>query len=442
MRRFGVKRCWCGLLVLARAAIGEREARVDYSDGLNASTGAGRHRNPRANTNNPHQHLLLLLLLSLTACTPPTPLPHEAYIWQRQWTPAVVGAVQTQAGQFSGWRLLALQVVGERMIEVAPDLVALKATRLPLRMVVRIEGARLRPAAGALAMRIGELRQRWLAAGLRIDGIEIDHDCASAALGEYAQWLRDLRAALPDTGLWSITALPAWMESPDLEALREAVDESVLQVHAVDRPQTGLFDKTGAWYWIFDWARRSPQPFRVALPAYGVRVGVDGGGKVRAVDAEGIERVGPGGSELRADPREVAALIETIAEETPAGMRGWVWFRLPVAGDARGWSAPTLAAAIAGEPLQAEFSVQVTLAANGASDLVLRNDGNLDSPLPAIDLPAHCRLGDALGRYRMDDAAAGLRLVPADDAWLPAGGRLVVGWTRCAQPLEPRWSIQ
>ena len=429
MRRLLVVGCW---LLAAKA----RTPRLGAFDPA--------ANNQQPTTNNRHLiPALLLAVLSLTACSPaPTPLPHEAYIWQRQWTPAVVGAVQTQAGQFSGWRVLALQVVGERMIEVAPDLVALKATRLPLRLVVRIEGARLRPAAGALGARIGELRQRWLAAGLRVDGIEIDHDCASAALGEYAQWLRELRSALPDTGLWSITALPAWMESPDLEALRASVDESVLQVHAVDRPQTGLFDKTGAWYWIFDWAQRSPQPFRVALPAYGVRVGVDGGGKVRAVDAEGIERVGPGGSELRADPREVAALIDTIAEKTPAGMRGWVWFRLPVQGDARGWSAQTLAAAIAREPLQADFSVQVTVAANGASDLVLRNDGNLDSPLPAIDLPAHCRVGDALGRYRMETAAAGLTLAPADDAWLPAGGRLVVGWTRCAQPLEPRWSIR
>lgn len=397
--------------------------------------------NPLPPTRNRRQ-LLVLLALLLAACQrDPQPYPHEAYIWQRQWTPAVSASLRAQTPQFTGWRVLALQVSGTHRIATTPELSSLAAAALPVRVVVRIEGARSPLPVAALWIELEPLLARWRAAGVDVAGVEIDHDCASAALLDYAQWLRELRRTLPATASLSITALPTWMESPDLESLLASVDASVLQVHAVQRPERGLFDADRAHAWVRAWDRRSPHPFAVALPAYGVRVAIDADG-LRAVDAEGdIDRSGAGGVELRADPRAVAALIARLRDDPPAQLASIVWFRLPVPGDQRGWSAATLEAVISGAPLQSRFVVTSTANHGGSFDLMLRNAGTLDAPAPDVDLPAHCHLGDALGRYRLQRTSDTLRLAPGSDTWLTAGGRMSIGWMRCDQTLPREWVL-
>ena len=382
-------------------------------------------------------------ILSVVACTPTPDPTHEAYIWQRQWTPAVVAALSAQQSVFAGWRVLGLQVIGSQKIDVRPDLAALASSARPVRLVVRIEGARGPLAVPALLARLSPLIARWRAAGLDLTGIEIDHDCATSALADYASWLQQLRRGLPGELRLSITALPSWLDSPALDQLLAAVDDSVLQVHAVERPDRSLFDGKQARQWTLAFARRTQHPFAVALPAYGVRVDTDAQGRVSAVDAEAdIERSGAGGRELRADPREVARFLRQLASDRPENLRGYLWFRLPVAGDRRGWSAAMLGAVIAATPLESHFVVRGTLNAGGSVDLALRNLGTLDAPPPAVDLPAHCRLGDALGRYRLQSTPAGLRLAPDADAWLPVGETMDIGWVRCAQTLEREWVIR
>ena len=80
--------------------------------------------------------------------------------------------------------------------------------------------------------------------------------------------------------------------------------------------------------------------------------------------------------------------------------------------------------------------------AGGSLDLRVRNVGTLDARPPLIDLPAHCRLGDALGRYRLQSTKAALQLAPDPDAWLAAGERMDIGWVRCDETLEQEWMVQ
>jgi hypothetical protein len=386
-----------------------------------------------------------LLSLLLAACQRgPQHFPHEAYVWQRAWSPQVTTAVHQQASVFAGWRVLGLQVTGTQQIAIRPDLAALAASARPVRLVVRIEGARQRPAVAALATLLQPQIAHWRAAGVAVAGIEIDHDCATAALVDYADWLEELRAALPRDLTLSMTTLPSWLESAALDGVLAVVDESVLQVHAVARPDRGLFDTDAALRWTRAWAARAPRPFNVALPAYGVRASTDAQGAIAAVDAEAdIERSGPTGRELRADPRAVASYLRQVRDETPRQLAGFVWFRLPVAGDRRGWSANTLAAVIDGQPLAPRFVVESAVNDGGSFDLRLRNNGNLDQPPPTVDLPADCRLGDALGRYRLLATAGGtLQLVPDADAWLEAGAVMPIGWIRCNRSLQQEWELR
>lgn len=388
--------------------------------------------------------LCLAFGLVLAGCARRAPLSHhEAYIWQRQWTPAVVAAVSLQQSVFAGWRVLGLQVIGSQKLVIRPDLAALASSARPVRLVVRIEGARGPLAVPELMAGLSPLVDEWRGAGLDLSGIEIDHDCATAALDDYASWLRELRGAMPRELRLSITALPSWLDSPALEQVLAAVDDSVLQVHAVQRPDRTLFDAASARVWTLAYAARTAKPFALALPAYGVRVDTDAQGRVRAVDAEAdIERSSASGRELRADPREVARLLRDLADDGPEHLSGYLWFRLPVAGDRRGWSATTLASVIAGKALQAHFVVESTINEGGSLDLQVRNLGTLDAQPPLVDLPSHCRLGDALGRYRLQSTKAALQLAPDPDAWLAAGERMDIGWVRCDEALEREWVVR
>jgi len=95
---------------------------------------------------------------------------------------------------------------------------------------------------------------------------------------------------------------------------------------------------------------------------------------------------------------------------------------------------------IASQPLAARFVVTSALNAGGSFDLSVRNLGNLDAAPPAINLPSHCRLGDALGRYRLQSTtSSALQLVPDSEAWLAVYERMNIGWVRCDRRLQREW---
>ena len=345
----------------------------------------------------------------------------------------MIAALSTQQSVFTGWRVLGLQVIGSQKIGVGPDLPALANSAKPVRLVVRIEGARGPLAVPALWAELEPLLARWRAGGVDVVGIEIDHDCATAALDDYASWLRELRDAMPRDLKLSVTALPSWLESPALDQVLGAVDDSVLQVHAVQRPDHALFDAASARAWTLAYAARTSHPFAVALPAYSVRVDTDATGRVRAVDAEAdIERSGPSGRELHADPREVAAYLREMIDEAPRRLAGFVWFRLPVQGDRRGWSKTTLAALIKDDALAADFVTEWLVQKGGATDIWVRNAGNLGDVPPVLLLPVHCRIADALAGYRLELAVSGLQLRPDFDIRVQPGERVRAGWMRCS----------
>lgn len=368
-------------------------------------------------------------------------LEHEAYVWQRSWTPAVGAAVREGTAEFAALRVLVLQQIGEQRIAVIPDLEALRERGLPLRAVLRIEGSRPRADAVALASAMALIVEHWRAQGLRVDGVEVDHDCASAALADYADWLRVFRSGLPRDLVLSITALPSWLEAPaGLAALRDAADETVLQVHAVEAWRSALVDASSTLRWARAWQTQAPRPFRVALPAYGLRVQLGRDGRPAAVDAEGaIDRSGQAAQERRADPVEVAAIVRALRAEPLPQLKGLLWFRLPVAGDRRSWAPATLSAAMRGEAPKARIELQAVARGGGLHDLVLQNVGSTDAQAQArIVLPAHCGLVEGVGAYRSAPDQSGLQA--AQPVWLAPGASLALGFARCAESLPAVWT--
>lgn len=383
----------------------------------------------------------LVVLLAACAREAAAPLDHEAYIWQRQWTPAVAASIETMRGDFAGWRVLAVESAADGgLIDASPQLDLLARSGKSVIAVLRLNGSRPPPTADVMARRIADIAKTWRDAGVPLSGIEIDHDCATAQLDAYAGLLAQLRARLPAGLRLSITALPTWIGAPALARLLGQVDASVLQVHAIAAPHAstgdaGLFDAEQARRWIDSYAAVAAKPFRVALPAYGLRVGFDDDGRAvvvegemdRAIDAERKR-------ELRVDPREVAALLSGLKRAHPASLVGTVWFRLPSADDRRAWSVATLHAVIAGAKLDADFAARAQTTGDGAADIVLANRGTLDAAPPAsIDVAAKdCAAADALAGFRLEKAGQGWQFFPTSDAILRAGRERRIGWVRCA----------
>ncbi|MCW2238030.1 DUF3142 domain-containing protein [Azospirillum canadense] len=379
---------------------------------------------------------LVLMLSGLTRSGGPAgPLPQDAYVWQRRWTPALGEALRQSSDMIGRWRVLAAERGGAGGItRTAPDWVALAHSGRPVVLVVRIDGSAPPPIDPAFLAEVGRAVETAAGQGVDVAGIEIDHDCATARLDGYALFLEALRRHLPPGLPLSITALPTWLPSPLFGAVVGRVDEIVLQVHAVRNPRFGLFDPRLARDWLDRLARRTNKPFRVALPAYGVRVRWGADGRLAGVEGEMPTLAGEGpADELAADPAEVAALLRGLERDPPPGLRGVVWFRLPTAEDGRAWSLATWRAVVRGAPLRTALSVEARDAGTpGLRDLVLVNAGAIDAELPrTVLLEAGCAPADGVGGYALRQEGARPALARVQGGMLRGGQARVIGWMRC-----------
>lgn len=375
-----------------------------------------------------------MLILLISGCQPPPPLDQQVYIWQRQWRPSHEQALTASRQDFSALRVLALQYHPQAgWSESRPDLPLLERDGRPLIAVARVDGQLDERSRRQIGERLLTIVQRWQQAGLQVQGVEIDHDCASRSLADYRQMLQRLRQQLPSALGLSITALPSWLDSKELAPLLASVDHSVLQVHAVSAPDGGLFNQPQAELWIRRWSDISPTPFFVALPAYSVALITTADGAPLVESEVALNHNGPR-QELRAEPVALASLVDHLTSDRPPGLVGLIWFRLPLADDRRSWPLSTLLAVVRQQSLAAKPVVELQQQGD-LGQLTLYNGGNAPLPLPAtIHIPAQgCSAADGLVHYRLALGADQIEAQQRRDASLAAGQRLPLGWARCQQ---------
>lgn len=105
-----------------------------------------------------------------------------------------------------------------------------------------------------------EAARRWSRAG-NLRGIQVDFDASTGALGNYAAFLTGIRARLPAGLALSATGLmdwPAHADDADLTAMRQALDEIVIQTY---RGRTTISDYPR----YLATTARLQMPYRVAL---------------------------------------------------------------------------------------------------------------------------------------------------------------------------------
>ena len=363
----------------------------------------------------------------------PAPLSHDAYIWQRQWTPAVREALSGSTDLVRDWRVLVAQADRHGAFHTfAPDREALARSGRPVVLVVRIDGRLASFDAQVLADRIVALTAGWPSAQLA--GIEIDYDCPTSRLPAYSDFLSTLRPRLGALPL-SITALPTWLGSRDLDALLAIPDESVLQVHAVQAPQAGLFDPAVAARWVDEFATYTRRPFRVALPTYGSRVSWNEDGSLLAVESERAAlAAGATSAELYAAPETLMAFVAHLGTDRPRGLVGIVWFRLPTVDDTRAWSLATWRGVVRGQldtrPLV--ITLQPGETPDAPFDVMLANAAATDAVPPRrVALPSSCDVADGIDGYRLHRVDNALELIADGARPLKARTRRPIGWARC-----------
>ena len=383
---------------------------------------------------------VLLCVIGLSGSMPQirataTPLPHDAYVWQRAWTPHVISSLSRSSDIVRAWRfLLAEADASGRWATVNISWSEVQATQRPVIGVIRIDG-RLDEA--RIPAMLDQVMARLEPVSATLAGIEIDYDCPTSKLATYARFLAALRSRLASSLKLSITALPTWMTSTELEPLTRDLDEIVLQVHAVDDPRRGLFDPDQAERWVRDFGRRIHRPFRVALPAYDVRVTWRPDGRLASVEGEMPLRAGAtNGEVLRAAPEAVLKFLHAMHIGAPEGLVGIAWFRLPTDADSRAWSLQTWRAVIAGELPAARLSAGLVPAER--ADLwtvTLSNDGPADAALPRqVRLDPACEAADGANGFKLAAAGGPLVLEATRGGRLRANRKRIIGWARCTEP--------
>ncbi|HWN42994.1 MAG TPA: DUF3142 domain-containing protein, partial [Thermoanaerobaculia bacterium] len=309
------------------------------------------------------------------------PLPQEAYVWQRAWTPAVREAV-SQASDFAGLTVLAAEIDLShsplRAFRVGIDWQALRDAGRPVGLALRIgrfqgwgrgtgrfedEPETVR----ALADLAGELAKQARSHGLELQEIQIDYDCPESKLSDYPVLIEAVRRSVASTPV-TVTALPTWLRHQRaFRTLSRKADGVVLQVHSLRAPskpgeRVDLIDPAEAARAVEE-AAKAGRPFRVALPTYSH--GVTGA----------------------ADPDAMAGLVRRWTADRPAELEGLVWYRLPVASDTSNWARATLKAVMAGRVPRREIRTAFRRPSPALVEIDILNIGEAEVPLPSpVDL--------------------------------------------------------
>lgn len=384
------------------------------------------------------------------------PLPQEAYVWQRAWTPAVREAVG-RARDFRSLVVLAAEVdLSSRPPRIARPAIAWDVLKgRPVGLALRIgrfhgwgggtgrfadEPETVRLLAGLAA----DLAREAKSHGLDLWEVQLDYDCPESKLADYPVLVRAVKQAVAPVPV-TLTALPSWLRHERaFRDLARSADGFVLQVHFLRTPTrpdetVELVDPKEALRAV-EQAAKADVPFRVALPTYSYGAVFDERGALLGLAAEGSRRTGP--AEVSADPRMIAALIQDWTKSRPAEMQGLIWYRLPTADDARNWPWETLRAVMAGRVPRSGVRAEIREPKPLLHEIDVINTGESEVSIPS---PLHIRWdSDTL---MAADAIAGTRLfrsgprearleAPATVRTLRPGERRTVAWLRFTHPAE------
>jgi len=210
-----------------------------------------------------------------TSSTTSATLPQRGYLWQRDWTPAVLASLTEANKRMDGVIVLGAEIIwnGSKSNVVSSSInwQSLKERRMPS-VALRV-ASHPKPDGTSIPVILSaakSLCDQVSAHGLRLTEFQLDYDCPQKDLSSYRAWLPQVREVVRPIP-FTITSLPAWLDEPEFDGLIQEVDGYVLQVHSVPTSSVAanatLCDTQLARQWIAK-AATHRKTFAVALPSY------------------------------------------------------------------------------------------------------------------------------------------------------------------------------
>ncbi|PYJ28270.1 MAG: hypothetical protein DME80_13895 [Verrucomicrobia bacterium] len=378
------------------------------------------------------------------------PLRQRGYLWQREWTTAVVDALGEADRRMDGVVILGAEInlAGKKpeIFRATIDWDAVKQGSEHRALALRVApfGGPFR-SDDAPAQAIVDLAKQLLsdarAHDVNLEEFQFDFDCAQKNLGSYRTWLLALKPIVQPTR-FVITVLPAWLNDSEFRKLVHEVDGYVLQVHSVPisaGTNAKLFDAQFAREWVRK-AARFGTPFEVALPTYRCAAGYGPNGKLLSVAMDSVQPVWPPGTrvlEFGADANEIAAVVNDWQQTRPPQLRELIWYRIPIATDTRNWRWATLSAVMSGR--LPEHKLNILQEGENPIDLSIFNAGEADEQLNANVSAtwngAGLTASDALAGWNMrsENGRAIFTVTASRGLRLPPGATRKIGWLRFDQ---------
>jgi len=334
-------------------------------------------------------------MLLVSVCAISHAYENEIYIWQRDWRPELSASVERIAQTGNGFKVLTgdLRAENERIgFSKAPVTWEYLVHKGKVTVDVRMRTGLARffaredtsAIAAYLARNVDAVIEEAKAAGVDIAGVELDYDCPSGKIKDFARFIRTIRPHLKGRPL-SVTALPSWLDSPDCQDLFNAADQYVLQLHSFEPPKNGdsrhyIFPDDKALGY-FKRAVSFRRPFYVSLPTYGYEVAYGKDDEFVGLRAEsGVQYYGEGikRSMVFSDPAAIVKFLDAVSRVPSEHFAGVCWFRLPVASDRFNWDMAAFERVMKRETPQGHLRVETARKPGGPQELFLVNDGELN----------------------------------------------------------------
>ena len=408
--------------------------------------------------------LLTIALLVFAGCNRPEQkisgaLKQRGYVWQREWTPGVIDAVAEAERRMDGVVLLGAEIslAGKKpeIVKASIDWEAVKRQTKHCSIALRVapysgpfhaDDASARTIVDLVKELINDARIHDVV----LEEFQLDFDCARKNLAGYRTWLQSLQAVVHPIR-FMITTLPAWLDDSEFRALVRETDGYVLQVHSVPISNGGgatLCDTRLARQWV-NKAARLRLPFSVALPTYRCSAGYGPDGKLISVAMDSVQPSWPPDTqvlEFGTDPDDLATLVDEWQTSRPAELREVLWYRVPIASDARNWHWITLSAVMAGR--HPKHNLKVVQEGQNPIDLSIFNAGEADeqinSNVAATWNEAGLTASDALSGWnvRSENGRAVFNAIAQQGVRLPPGANRKIGWLRFDRPTNLRVELK
>ena len=375
---------------------------------------------------------------------------NAVYVWNRNWTPGIkesmaelrdyVNHYVVLCGELkyshNNWKAASVKLKGAYFKE------GMKVT-----LAVRVPEAANKPfSEGAFkdfAVLLGEVvdgaAKEVAQTGTAIEGLQIDYDCPTSKLNDYARLLTEIRRKFPDRKL-SITALPTWLKSDSFKSLVAKTDYYILQLHAFEVPKNpkhegAIFLGPKAPVYVKA-ADAINHPFFISLPTYGYEILYSESGQFVGLHAEGPSYYPPYVSRRKivtTKPDEILSFLNWLDGNKVANLTGICWFRLPVDSDEFNWSVDSLKAVIQRRKPALSFSVRHEYRDKNLVEVYLTNNGEQNTEKSvyfSIAWKGHGpAIHDVFGKYRELERSGNEETEIVGPA-PKTGHEIMVGWFR------------